>query len=175
VPTPNDPTMSHSSLDAVIAAYMVSVETGNVPNRQETLEQNPEHADALRAFFSDLDRMDRVGSPLRIEGALDATSDVEGNGHTVLPAVRYFGDYELLEEIARGGMGIAYKARQASLNRVVALKMILRGAFATEKDIARFRAEAEAAANPRGRGTRGPAVLFDEVRGRDLVGEAPTR
>jgi hypothetical protein len=122
VPTPNDLTMSHSSLDAVIAAYMLSVETGDVPNRQETLDQNPAHADALRAFFSDLDRMDRVGSPLRIEGALDATSDVGGNGHSALPAVRYFGDYELLEEIARGGMGIVYKARQASLNRVVALK-----------------------------------------------------
>ncbi len=76
-----------------------------------------------------------------------ASDDGEAFEPTVAQMLKDFGDYELLEEIGRGGQGVVYRARQKSLNRIVALKVIGLAHWATEAHVKRFRMEAEAAAH----------------------------
>src|ERR1700722_13046994 len=80
---------------------------------------------------------------------LAATMPPDGTAETVtIPeANRRFGDYELVSELSRGGMGVVFRARQISINRPVALKMILAGQLASEAQVQRFYTEAKSAGN----------------------------
>ena len=135
-------------LERVLADYLHAVEAGTAPDRAELLSRHPDLALDLGSFFRNRDDMERMAEPIKHQLPEAETIGVTGGASTgVAGTVRYFGDYELLEEIARGGMGVVYKARQVSLNRIVALKMILAGQLASAADVHRFHAEAEAAAN----------------------------
>jgi WD40 repeat protein len=135
--------------DALIAAYLERVQAGESPDRAALLADHPECADDLRDFLADLDRFNALAAPLcqaPAETGAEGALPEDGTLTDAFAVGRTFGDYELLGEIARGGMGVVYRARQRSLNRPVALKMILAGEFASPDEVQRFRREAESAA-----------------------------
>jgi len=121
----------------VLAEYEYRLSQGEKIELEQMLEENPDLAEELKAYFDTANHLHKVVTPAQ---PAVATSPVQLAGSS-------FGDYELLGELGRGGMGVVYKARQISLNRLVALKMILAGEFASQADVARFHREAEAAAS----------------------------
>jgi serine/threonine-protein kinase len=147
--------MGQPSLNEITAAYLTAVAAGDDPDPAQWLTRYPELAKELTEFFAGQEKINRVTlSPPTLRPATvaqeqdDPTAALSAGEATVGPPAtprRQFGDYELLHEIARGGMGVVYRARQISLNRVVALKMILAGQFASSADVKRFHTEAEAA------------------------------
>jgi eukaryotic-like serine/threonine-protein kinase len=128
-----------SILEDLLALYVAAEDRGEPVDRTALLSQHPKFADELAEFFENRDRMAQFARPLRGDHMPSA------NG----TRVRYLGNYEILETIATGGMGVVCKARQTTLNRIVAVKMILAGALANQEAILRFQAEAKAAANLR--------------------------
>jgi serine/threonine protein kinase/thiol-disulfide isomerase/thioredoxin len=134
-------------LQSLLDEYHQALSSGHALSVQDLLGRHPEAEPALaQALVSSLQQqatLDTPGTPGGPAPTLSSPMMTEG----VVVALRggQFGDFELLEELARGGMGIVFKARQKSINRVVALKMILAGTFASPEQLRRFRLEAEEA------------------------------
>jgi serine/threonine protein kinase len=139
--------LSDPRLHGIIAGYLQSEDVGQNTDREQLLAQHPDLADELRCFFADHDRMKQAAGPLPPTEAPTVAPGESPSLNVPLSTLRYFGDYKLLEEIARGGMGVVYKARQVGLGRLVAVKMILAGQLAGTEDVQRFRREAQAVAN----------------------------
>lgn len=148
----HEPSEHEQRFQEALVAAVEAAESGEAARRDAVLARYPEFTTELREFFAERSNVERLAQPLRPPAGLAADAPTTGLGERAAAAplpgtkVGYFGDYELLEEIGRGGMGVVYRARQVSLKRIVALKMILTGQLADDADVRRFHAEAQAAA-----------------------------
>jgi serine/threonine-protein kinase len=145
-PLPNpavDPRLD-PRLDAVITEYLEAAETGGNTDPAQWLQRYPELANELEDFFASEARFDRLVAPLRT--ATPFSTPGAGATPPVQTTARTLEGYTLLTELGRGGMGVIYKARQLSLDRFVAVKMIRSAEWATPEERSRFRWEAETVA-----------------------------
>jgi serine/threonine protein kinase/tetratricopeptide (TPR) repeat protein len=175
MPTPQTPESSREEqLNEILLAYVEAAEEGRAPDRWQFVAEHPDFAADLAEFFAGRDRLERLAAPIReVARSTSARgngfdSSAGGNGNLAgtrrpagaeLPppgndstergspsALGELGDFRLLREIGRGGMGIVYEAVQISLNRPVALKVLSFAAALDPKQLHRFKNEAQAAA-----------------------------
>ncbi len=129
-----------AKLNDVIVAYLEAAEAGWAPPAEQVLTAYPDLRADLSEFFRNRDSVERIAGPLR---------DV-ARAAAELPAgepLGRLGDYQLLREVGRGGMGVVYEAEQISLRRRVALKVLPFAAAVDPRQLQRFRTEALAAAH----------------------------
>jgi serine/threonine-protein kinase len=151
----SDPCGHEERLNQILLDYLESSEQGVELDSAEVLARHPEFAPDLKDFLDTYRHVETLTAPVRqmsqsvlkvTLGGRPAVADDTKVKYPAVVAPRTVADYQVLGEIGRGGMGIVYKARQAGLNRVVALKLILAGEHAGAESLTRFRTEAESVA-----------------------------
>ena len=123
-------------VEIIAEEYSERIRAGEKPTIVEYAIRYPEHADLIRSVLPSIALVERV-----------SLNDIENRKTTAAEQPAALGDYEIVREIGRGGMGVVYEAIQRSLNRHVALKVISSQISGNSKHNARFRREAEAAAS----------------------------
>jgi serine/threonine protein kinase len=125
----------------VLEAYLAELERGVPPHPDELLARHPDLAEPLQAYLASLDFLHRAAVSLHGDPHLDSPPDAAE------PAPGQLGDFRILREVGRGGMGIVYEAEQISLGRPVALKVLPFAATMDPRQLQRFQNEARAAAS----------------------------
>ncbi|MCA9128649.1 MAG: serine/threonine protein kinase [Planctomycetales bacterium] len=142
------------NIEQIIADLVQAGERGERVDLSHWIDVYPQFAQELKEFFEIHDRLvspdhsqDTEKNPVdaTVRLALQDGEVLDGQLSGTNPP-RFLGEYEIISEINRGGMGVVYKARHRKLGRLVALKLIRSGELANEEEIQRFRSEAEAAA-----------------------------
>jgi eukaryotic-like serine/threonine-protein kinase len=152
-------------LNDVLLDYVEKWEAGREPNREQILAAHPDLRAELESFLASHDELERLAAPLRVAVPAslggETVSRGPGPGNQPAagadpaaasdppPAIGQLGDFRLLREVGRGGMGVVYEAEQISLRRRVALKVLPFAAAIDARQLQRFKNEALAAANLR--------------------------
>src|SRR5262249_36826731 len=135
-----DPEKRRNPVEELAESFLARYRRGERPALSEYIERHPELADDIRDLFPALVMMEEAGPP-------DGKRPGPGGGPVAADGHRLeqVGDYRILREIGRGGMGIVYEAEQESLGRHVALKVLPSQALLDPKQGQRFQREAKAA------------------------------
>jgi WD40 repeat protein/serine/threonine protein kinase/tetratricopeptide (TPR) repeat protein len=128
-------------LGQIADEFVEAFRQGKRPSVEEFARRYPEYADDLREMLPALVLMEKAKSE---DGSLSPRGQAKGSGTP--PGLRQLGDYEILREVGRGGMGVVYEAQQLSLGRHVAIKVLPAHALLDNRQLGRFQREARSAA-----------------------------
>lgn len=137
-------------LGVILDELLVEAEAGNAPNVESACQHHPELASAIRHYVRSMQMLHNAAYGDARDGRGSSSQHASSSGSRInllAPPERQLGDYRLVREIGRGGMGIVYEAEQLSLARRVALKILPFAAVLDARQITRFQNEAQAAAS----------------------------